>query len=39
MDSGVHGELRRDYTVKRVSLDADRIDDDVRVLLVIHRAA
>src|SRR5882672_148020 len=30
------GELRRDYTVKRVSLDADRIDDDVRVLLVIH---
>lgn len=30
------GELRRDYTVKRVSLDADRIDDDVKVLLVIH---
>ena len=29
-------ELRRDYTVKRVSLDADRIDDDVKVLLVIH---
>ena len=30
------GELRHDYTVKRVSLDADRIDDDVKVLLVIH---
>src|SRR5262249_37357092 len=30
------GELRRDYTVKRVSLDTDRIDDDVKVLLVIH---
>jgi ABC-type uncharacterized transport system involved in gliding motility auxiliary subunit len=30
------GELRRDYTVKRVSIDADRIDDDVKVLLVIH---
>ncbi|HKW38069.1 MAG TPA: GldG family protein, partial [Burkholderiales bacterium] len=29
-------ELRRDYSVKRVSLDADRIDDDVKVLLVIH---
>jgi len=30
------GELRRDYTVKRVSLDAERIDDDVKVLVVIH---
>jgi ABC-type uncharacterized transport system involved in gliding motility auxiliary subunit len=29
-------ELRRDYTVKRVSLGADRIDDDVKVLVVIH---
>jgi ABC-type uncharacterized transport system involved in gliding motility auxiliary subunit len=29
-------ELRRDYTVKRVSLDADRIDDDIKVLVVIH---
>ena len=29
-------ELRRDYTVKRVALDPDRIDDDVKVLLVIH---
>jgi ABC-type uncharacterized transport system involved in gliding motility auxiliary subunit len=30
------GELRRDYTVKRVSLDAERVDDDIKVLLVIH---
>ena len=30
------GELRRDYTVKRVTLDAERIDDDIKVLLVIH---
>jgi len=30
------GELRRDYTVKRVGLDPDRIDDDIKVLLVIH---
>jgi len=30
------GELRRDYTVKRVSLDADRIDDDIKVIVVIH---
>jgi gliding motility-associatede transport system auxiliary component len=30
------GELRRDYTVKRVSLDPERIDDDIKVLLVIH---
>ena len=30
------GELRRDYTVKRVGLNAERIDDDVKVLLVIH---
>jgi len=29
-------ELRRDYAVKRVSLDPDRIDDDVKVLLVVH---
>ena len=29
-------ELRRDYTVKRVSLDAERIDDDIKVMLVIH---
>lgn len=30
------GELRRDYTVKRVSLDAQKIDDDIKVLVVIH---
>jgi ABC-type uncharacterized transport system involved in gliding motility auxiliary subunit len=30
------GELRRDYTVKRVGLDAERIDDDIKVLVVIH---
>jgi ABC-type uncharacterized transport system involved in gliding motility auxiliary subunit len=30
------GELRRDYTVKRVSFNAERIDEDVKVLLVIH---
>ena len=30
------GELRRDYTVKRVSLNAERIDEDIKVLLVIH---
>src|SRR5581483_10504367 len=29
-------ELRRDYTVKRVSASADKIDDDVKVLIVIH---
>src|SRR6267142_2029761 len=29
-------ELRRDYTVKRVSLDAEGIDDDIKVMLVIH---
>ncbi len=30
------GELRRDYTVKRVGLDPEQIDDDIKVLLVIH---
>ncbi len=30
------GELRRDYTVKRVGLDAQKIDDDIKVLVVIH---
>jgi ABC-type uncharacterized transport system involved in gliding motility auxiliary subunit len=29
-------ELKRDYTVKRVSLGADKIDDDVKVLVLIH---
>jgi ABC-type uncharacterized transport system involved in gliding motility auxiliary subunit len=30
------GELKRDYTVKRVSLDTQKIDDDINVLVVIH---
>src|SRR3989449_164123 len=30
------GELRRDYTVKRVGLDPEKIDDDIKVLVVIH---
>jgi ABC-type uncharacterized transport system involved in gliding motility auxiliary subunit len=30
------GELRRDYTVKRVGLDPEKIEDDIKVLLVIH---
>ncbi len=30
------GELKRDYTVKRVGLDPDKIDDDIKVLVVIH---
>jgi len=29
-------ELRRDYEVKRVGLDADKIEDDIKVLVVIH---
>jgi gliding motility-associatede transport system auxiliary component len=29
-------ELRRDYTVKRVSPGAESIDDDVKVLVVVH---
>ena len=29
-------ELKNDYTVKRVDLDTDKIDDDVKVLMVIH---
>ncbi len=29
-------ELKNDYTVKRVDMDTDKIDDDVKVLLVIH---
>ncbi len=30
------GELKHDYAVKRVGLDPDRIDDDIKVLVVIH---
>ena len=29
-------ELQRDYSVRRVGLDAAKIDDDIKVLLVIH---
>jgi len=29
-------ELRGDYTVRTVAPDADKIDDDIRVLLVVH---
>jgi ABC-type uncharacterized transport system involved in gliding motility auxiliary subunit len=29
-------ELRNDFTVKNVAMDSEKIDDDVRVLLVIH---
>lgn len=29
-------ELKRDFEVRQVQMDADKIDDDIRVLLVIH---
>src|SRR5215471_6077176 len=29
-------ELKNDFNVKRVNMDVDKIDDDVKVLLVIH---
>jgi ABC-type uncharacterized transport system involved in gliding motility auxiliary subunit len=29
-------ELKRDYNVKRVGMDVDKIDDDIKVLIVIH---
>jgi ABC-type uncharacterized transport system involved in gliding motility auxiliary subunit len=29
-------ELKNDFTVKNVSMDVDKIDDDIKVLLVIH---
>jgi len=29
-------QLKQDFTVRRVELDADKIDDEVKVLLVIH---
>lgn len=29
-------ELKNDFTVKRVAMDVDKIDEDVKVLLVIH---
>jgi len=32
----VLNELQRDFTVKQLQMDADRIDDDVKVLMVVH---
>jgi ABC-type uncharacterized transport system involved in gliding motility auxiliary subunit len=29
-------ELRRDFELKRVSMDIDRIEDDIKTLLVVH---
>src|ERR1043166_9726741 len=29
-------ELKNDFTVKRVAMDVDKIDDEVKVLMVIH---
>src|SRR5215472_4227398 len=29
-------ELKNDFTVKRVAMDVDKIDEDVKVLMVIH---
>jgi ABC-type uncharacterized transport system involved in gliding motility auxiliary subunit len=29
-------ELKNDFTVKRVAMDVDKIDDDVKVLMVVH---
>lgn len=29
-------ELKNDFTVKRVGMDVDKIDDDIKVLVVIH---
>jgi ABC-type uncharacterized transport system involved in gliding motility auxiliary subunit len=30
------GELQRDFNVKQIQMDVDKIDDDVKVLFVIH---
>lgn len=30
------GELKKDYTVKQVDMTADKIDDDIKVLLVVY---
>jgi ABC-type uncharacterized transport system involved in gliding motility auxiliary subunit len=32
----VIGELQKDFTVKQVPMDSDKIDDDVKVLMVVH---
>lgn len=30
------GELKRDFTVKQIEMTADKIDDDVKILVVVH---
>ena len=32
----VVSELKKDFTVKEVPLDTDKIDDDIKVLMVVH---
>jgi ABC-type uncharacterized transport system involved in gliding motility auxiliary subunit len=32
----VINELKRDFEVKQIQMDVDRIDDDVKVLMVVH---
>jgi ABC-type uncharacterized transport system involved in gliding motility auxiliary subunit len=32
----ITAELQRDFTVKQLQMDVDKIDDDVKVLLVVH---
>jgi ABC-type uncharacterized transport system involved in gliding motility auxiliary subunit len=32
----VLSELQRDFTVKQLQMDVDKIDDDVKVLMVVH---
>jgi len=32
----VISELERDFTVKQIQMDVDKIDDDVKVLMVVH---
>jgi gliding-associated putative ABC transporter substrate-binding component GldG len=32
----VVSELQRDFTVKQLQMDVDKIDDDIKVLLVVH---
>ena len=31
-----HQQLKQDFNVKHIEMDADKIDDDVKVLVVIH---
>src|ERR1043165_4311768 len=32
----VIGELKKDFEVKQIPMDVEKIDDDVKVLLVVH---